>query len=126
MIVDTSVLLSIVLSEPDRLDLVHAMRDADRRALSTASYVEAGLKLVAVGKEAVPVLDRLVADLELTLVDVTAEQAREAVRARARFGGAPAHLNFGDCLVYALARTTGEPLLSKGDGFIHTDIARVL
>jgi uncharacterized protein with PIN domain len=26
------------------------------------------------------------------------------------------------CLAYALARTTGEPLLFKGDDFIHTDI----
>ena len=28
----------------------------------------------------------------------------------------------GDCLAYTLAKTTGEPLLFKGDDFAHTDI----
>jgi hypothetical protein len=31
--------------------------------------------------------------------------------------GHPAKLNFGDCFAYALAKTTGEPLLFKGDDF---------
>jgi ribonuclease VapC len=34
----------------------------------------------------------------------------------------PAKLNFGDCFAYALAKFTGEPLLFKGDDFVHTDI----
>ncbi len=36
--------------------------------------------------------------------------------------GHPAGLNFGDCIAYALAKSTGEPLLYKGDGFLHTDL----
>lgn len=36
-------------------------------------------------------------------------------------GSHPAALNFGDCSAYALANTTGEPLLFKGD-FAQTDI----
>ena len=31
-------------------------------------------------------------------------------------------MNFGDCMAYALASATGEPLLFKGDDFTHTDI----
>ena len=31
-------------------------------------------------------------------------------------------LNFGDCFSYALAVTTGEPLLFKGDDFALTDV----
>src|SRR5437868_2075389 len=31
-------------------------------------------------------------------------------------------LNFGDCFGYALAKFTGEPLLSKGNHFAHTNI----
>ena len=34
----------------------------------------------------------------------------------------PAGLNFGDCFAYALALTTGEPLLFKGDDFSRTDV----
>ena len=37
-------------------------------------------------------------------------------------GNHPARLNFGDCFVYALAKTLDEPLLFKGDDFTLTDI----
>jgi ribonuclease VapC len=56
---------------------------------------------------------------------VTAEQAfiaREAYRDFGRGSGHPAGLNFGDCFSYALAKATGEPLLFKGDDFLHTDV----
>ena len=47
---------------------------------------------------------------------------------RDRHGGAlarvttPPGLNFGDCFAYALAETSGEPLLFKGGDFALTDI----
>ena len=34
-----------------------------------------------------------------------------------------AGLNYGDSFAYAAAVTLGEPLLCKGDDFIHTDVA---
>ncbi len=37
-------------------------------------------------------------------------------------GNHPAGLNFGDCFSYALAETSGEPLLFKGRDFEFTDI----
>ena len=60
---------------------------------------------------------------------VTAEQAKIARDAYRDFGkgsGHPARLNFGDCFAYALAFSTGEPLLFKGDDFSHTDLASAL
>ena len=45
------------------------------------------------------------------------------------FGKGSGHagkLNFGDCFAYALARATGQPLLFKGDDFIHTDVVPAL
>jgi hypothetical protein len=39
--------------------------------------------------------------------------------------GHPARLNLGDCFAYALAKDTGEPLLYKGDDFVHTDVRSV-
>lgn len=36
--------------------------------------------------------------------------------------GRAAGLNIGDCFSYALAATTGHPLLFKGDDFVHTDV----
>lgn len=40
--------------------------------------------------------------------------------------GHPAQLNFGDCFSYALAKTTGAPLLYQGTDFAQTDIASAL
>lgn len=48
--------------------------------------------------------------------------AQDAFAAYGKGGGSKAQLNFGDCMSYALARVTGEPLLFKGDDFTHTDI----
>lgn len=48
--------------------------------------------------------------------------ARAAHRDFGRGSGHPARLNFGDCLSYALAVDTGEPLLSEGDDVGHTDV----
>jgi len=57
-----------------------------------------------------------------------AGQVEIAVDAFRRFGKGrhPAGLNFGDCFSYALAKATGEPLLFKGDDFIHTDVTAAL
>ena len=55
---------------------------------------------------------------------VTAEQVTAARRAWRRFGKGRhrADLNLGDCLAYALAEATREPLLFKGDDFVRTDV----
>ena len=36
-----------------------------------------------------------------------------------------AALNYGDCISYALAKVSGQPLLFKGDDFGHTDVGAV-
>ena len=126
MIVDTSALLAVLLGEADAYLYADAMAGDPVRLLSTASYVEAGLKLIGASLDPMTRLDRAVEDLGLTLIAVSAAHAQEAVQARARFGRAPARLNFGDCIVYGTAKVAREPLLFKGDGFTHTDVARVL
>lgn len=76
------------------------------------------------GEPAAQDLDTLLQRAEIELVSVTVEHLEEARRAWRRFGKGnhPAALDFGDCLAYALARTTGEPLLFKGNDFGRTDI----
>lgn len=55
------------------------------------------------------------------------KQAELAQRAFRQYGKGihPARLNFGDCIVYALAKDTGESLLFKGHDFSKTDIVAV-
>jgi hypothetical protein len=58
---------------------------------------------------------------------IAAGQVSAARRAYRRFGKGrhAAALNFGDLFAYALAHTSGEPLLFKGDHFARTDVSRV-
>jgi ribonuclease VapC len=70
-------------------------------------------------------LDDLIENSRIVMEPVTEEQARiarQAYRDYGRGSGHKANLNFGDCFAYALARVKREPLLYKGDEFIHTDI----
>ena len=52
--------------------------------------------------------------------------ARHAFEAYGKGSEHPASLNFGDCMAYALAKATNEPLLFKGNDFVHTDITPAL
>lgn len=126
MIVDSSAVVGILNGEPDAEALSDALVSARNRRMSAATLVE--LYVVIDGKRD-PVrsarLDELLSRSDVEIVDVTAEQAhiaRAAYRDFGRGSGHPARLNFGDCFSYALARATGEPLLFKGDDFVHTDL----
>jgi ribonuclease VapC len=73
--------------------------------------------------------DDLFREADLIIEEVTEAQARIAREAYRDFGkgsGHPAGLNFGDCFAYALAKTTGEPILFKGDDFSRTDLSPAL
>ena len=73
--------------------------------------------------------DELVDVAELRVEPVTHDQARIARDAYRDFGKGSGHkagLNFGDCFAYALAKSTGEALLFKGDDFGRTDITPAL
>ena len=68
-----------------------------------------------------------IAEFRVVSIPFGADHWREAVAAYSRFGRgrSPAALNFGDCLSYAVARLSGEPLLCVGDDFTRTDLPLV-
>jgi len=126
MIIDSSALIAIVKREPEGAELKAALLAADSLKISAATYFEACIVADGYGN---PVLraefDSIVERTSIQIEPFTAEQARIARQAYRDYGkgsGHPAGLNFGDCFSYALARVTREPLLFKGDDFIHTDI----
>lgn len=127
MVLDTSAVLAILLAEPDAAGFEVAVAGADRCLLSAVGLVEASIVLEArTGPEAAADLDAFVVEGGVEVVPVTIEQAQVARHAYRRFGRGrhPARLNLGDCFAYALAVTTGEPLLFKGADFALTDVAR--
>lgn len=125
MIVDSSAALAIVLGEPDADRFVRALTGAESCRMSVANFLEAAMVVEGRGGRAAgDEFDLLVERAPIELVEVTVEQAYAARRAWRRYGKGrhPAGLNFGDCFAYALAETTQEPLLYKGDNFSATDV----
>ena len=126
MVIDTSALIAIALGEPSRARLLDALEAAADRILSSVSLLEAGMVLRArLGESAVGLLNQLVDELVSDVVPFDEIQARLAITAFGRFGkgmGHRAQLNFGDCAVYALAASRGEPVLATGNDFAATDL----
>jgi ribonuclease VapC len=128
MIVDTSAVIAVLKEESDAPRFLRALTtSAEPKRISAASYLEAA---IVVDANRNPLLsrrlDELIVQTEIMAEPVTLEQANIARAAYRDFGkgsGHPAQLNFGDCFAYALAKSTREPLLFKGDDFAHTDVA---
>lgn len=127
MILDSSVIVALLKHEPEADSLIDVIvKNAGNLKMSTASYLETSI--VVEGNKSAALserLDRVLAELGIQFIPVSLDQARLAREAHQNFGRwskNKAKLNFGDCLVYALARATGEPLLFKGHDFGETDI----
>lgn len=130
MIIDTSALVAILRAEGDAGEIAHAIESAQVRRISAASYLETA---VVIDASRDPIasrrFDELVDIAELCVEPVTYDHAQIARAAYRDFGKGSGHkagLNFGDCFAYALAKSTGEPLLFKGDDFSHTDLTPAL
>lgn len=126
MIVDSSALVAIVRDESDAADYATALAGAPAVAISAVNWTEAAIVVDSARDPAASRrFDELVRVARIEVVAVTPEQAttaRQAYRDFGRGSGHRARLNFGDCFAYALASTTGRPLLFKGDDFTHTDL----
>jgi len=125
MVIDTSALLAIFLAEPERASFLDRIAQAEIRFVSAATVVETGIVLEArLGDAASREFDLFLHRARLEIVPVDAGQAEAARAAWHRYGKGrhPAALNFGDCFTYALAHSTGEPLLAKGSDFPKTKI----
>ena len=126
MIIDSSAILAIVRNEPERQAFITAIADASRRLLAAPNLLEAAIVVERLGDPTlVREFDTVLADLQVESVPFTAAHAqiaRDAYRDFGKGSGHPAQLNFGDCFAYALAKDADEPLLCKGNDFVHTDI----
>ena len=125
MVIDSSALVAIILSEPEMESFANVIAENDIVRLSAASYVEAYMVLTMRGR--LPnedALDEFLGRYGIQIEPLTAEQAKlpTASFAKYRKGRHPAALNYGDCFTYALAKATREPLLFKGNDFSKTDL----
>jgi ribonuclease VapC len=128
MIVDTSAIIAILKREPEA-EAFERMIAQEQVAVSAGTlaetYIVAGSH---VGERALADVDALLRAADIQIIPFDGGQARIAGDAYGRYGrgsGSSARLNYGDCLSYALAISRDEPLLFKGDDFVHTDVRRV-
>jgi ribonuclease VapC len=125
MVIDASAVIACLLGEPERADFVSAIEADPVRLISAVGFVEASFVMLSRKRAGgLAHLQVFLDDGEIERVPVDLRQAEAAVEAFRRFGRGrhPARLNIGDCFAYALAKTTGEPLLFKGGDFARTDI----
>ncbi len=125
MIVDSSALIAVVFQEPGYKRIVTTMKSATAIAIGSPTLAEAGIVLHArLGDTSAGMLERILDEFDIQEVPFGELHSREAVDAFRRYGKGrhPAQLNVGDCMTYAVARLTGEPLLFTGNDFSHTDV----
>ncbi|WP_137899704.1 type II toxin-antitoxin system VapC family toxin [Sphingomonas sp. 2SG] len=127
IVADTSAFAAIILNEPDAMVYAEALRDSATIIVSAPTILELRSVLYRrFGADYMLRADTLLAAPSIQVVPWTEAHLPIAVDALQRFGGRPARLNFGDCMVYAIAKALDAPLLYKGEDFARTDIRSAL
>jgi ribonuclease VapC len=124
MVIDTSALVAIFLGEPERHAFLEQILNAETNLISAANALETGIVMESKrGEAAGREFDLFLLKTKIEVVAVDAEQVEIARSAWRKFGKGrhSAGLNFGDCFAYALAKSTDQKLLAKGEDFRSTD-----
>jgi ribonuclease VapC len=129
MVIDSSAIIAIVNKEDDLMLYLEAIRNDQVRLMSVANWFEV---FIAMSRHPNPnrlkASDSLMQELEIDIQPVLDGHGWLARRAWERYGKGkhPAALNFGDCFAYALAESSGEPLLFKGNDFVQTGVKQAI
>jgi ribonuclease VapC len=128
VILDSSVIVSVLLDETDRPSIEEKLGEAAVCRVGAPTLVETAMVLTSrMGLAGRSLLGRFLQEKQVEVVDFTDEHWNVAYDAFRRFGKGrhPAGLNFGDCMSYAVASVASEPLLCVGDDFPQTDLKLV-
>lgn len=128
MVIDTSAIAAILFQEPEAIEFATAIEVDPIRLISTVTALETMIIVEArKGQAGAREVDLLFHKAKLDIVPFSKEQVEIARQAWQKYGKGkhPAALNFGDCFTYALAKTSQESLLFKGNDFHKTDIKLV-
>jgi ribonuclease VapC len=129
MVIDSSAIVAILLREPECVKFTEAIERDPVCLMSSVNALESSMVLEARKQDLGGWdLDRFLRRARIRVVPLTEEHFEVARQAWRKYGKGnhPAGLNLADCCAYALARTSGEPLLFKGDDFSRTDVTPVL
>jgi ribonuclease VapC len=127
VVVDSSVLIAILLAEPESEDFAKRLIEIDEIYVSAVSVLESAMVIeYKKGEQGAIQFDELLKAIEPTIFAFDSQQVELARAAWWQYGKGrhPAKLNFGDCCSYAVAKYINKPLLFKGDDFSKTDLAQ--
>jgi ribonuclease VapC len=125
MIVDASAIVAILLKEPGHEALLSKLEAAESVAVGAPTLAETAIVLQArIGPHGRRALAAFLSESEILVIDFSDSHWRAAADAYGRFGKGrhKASLNFGDCLTYAVAKLSAQPLLATGNDFSKTDL----
>ncbi len=127
MVIDTSAIVAILCSEPERETFVAKIASATNCLISAPTLVECHLVIeTRKGVLGRAELELFIYEANIIVVPFDRVQADFAAVAWRHYGKGrhPASLNLGDCFAYALAKARQEPLLFKGNDFSKVNIDR--
>ncbi|MCO5132064.1 MAG: type II toxin-antitoxin system VapC family toxin [Xanthobacteraceae bacterium] len=125
MVIDTSALIAILQNEPESAYFEELIRDSVVSLIAAPTRFETAMIVLSRrGEPGLEILRDFLLKMNIETVPFDARHADLALDAFRRYGKSRhrAGLNLGDCVSYALAKATSEPLLFKGDDFAHTDV----
>jgi ribonuclease VapC len=125
MVVDSSVLIAVLLNEPEADSYRQRLAETEEIYISAVSFVESSMVIEYKGcEQGAKKFDELLKVITPTVISFDSQQADLARTSWRQYGKGrhPAKLNFGDCCSYALAKYLNQPLLFKGDDFSKTDL----
>ena len=114
MILDASALVAMIDLEPGYEELVRKATESKELKICAASVLEASMVAISrLGPDGQSEVLNAIGDLNAEILPFDAAQLPFAAEAFVKFGKGrhPAALNFGDCMVYALAKATAQPIL---------------
>ena len=125
MILDSSAIVAILCREEGHQLLVEKMGKDSILAVGAPTVLEAAMVLTGkLRQDGLALVHEFTRELDATISPFTEQHASLAYAAFLRYGKGrhAAALNFGDCLSYALAQASRQPLLYVGEDFAQTDV----
>lgn len=124
--VDTSALMALLLAEPQADQIAATLKAEDHVVISAGTLAEA--LIVAARRGVAEELTLLIDGIGIQVDSFGVEGANAVAKAYFAWGKGqhPAGLNFGDCVAYVTALSSGAPLLFVGNDFAKTDVAAAM
>ena len=126
MVLDTSALMALLLSEPESDEIAEVLSGEEPFVISAGTLSEALIvaRCRGVADELAELLDAV--GVEVEVLDAAKAVAVADAYAKWGKGAHAAGLNFGDCFAYVAAKANNLPLLYIGDDFAKTDVLPAL